>query len=176
MAALHIRPALPEEYPLVRRFYHDVIDRMQDAPYSPAWQKGIYPSDEYLSALLADGQLWLGFLADAPAAAMVFNHSCSERYASAPWQVQAAPQETGVLHLLCVHPLHARKGYAKQLVRHAVSLAQGLRCKCIRLDVLADNLPALRLYEGEGFRRIATLPLFYEDTGLTDFVLYELPL
>lgn len=48
--------------------------------------------------------------------------------------------------------------------------------KAIRLDVLGGNIPASKLYESMGFKYIETLKLFYEDTGLTDFLLYELVL
>ena len=34
----------------------------------------------------------------------------------------------------------------------------------------------MSLYESCGFTRIAEMPLYYEDTGTIDFVLYELPL
>ena len=39
--------------------------------------------------------------------------------------------------------------------------------------MLNGNLPAVRLYESEGFRFVSRVELFYEDTGLTDFLLYE---
>lgn len=174
MDSLTLRKARPEDYPLVRAFYHDVIDRMEKAQYSPAWQKGIYPSDAYLAELTARGEIYLGYLDQTPVAAMALNHNCNESYAAAPWRVNAAPHEISVIHLLCVHPLYARRGLAKQLVKQAIILSSG--SKCIRLDVLAGNLPALRLYEHMGFEHIVTLPMYYEDTGWTDFLLYELPL
>ena len=43
----------------------------------------------------------------------------------------------------------------------------------IALWVDNGNLPAVRLYESEGFRFVSRVELFYEDTGLTDFLLYE---
>ena len=46
----------------------------------------------------------------------------------------------------------------------------------MRLDVLEGNVPAERLYEGFGFRYLATMPMFYEDTGWTNYELYEYPL
>ena len=42
-----------------------------------------------------------------------------------------------------------------------------------RLDVLEGNTPAERLYTGFGFRYMATLKMYYEDTGWTNFMLYE---
>ena len=46
-------------------------------------------------------------------------------------------------------------------------------CRAITLALLGGNLPAQRLYEGLGFAYMGTVPLFYEDTGWTDFLLYE---
>ena len=48
--------------------------------------------------------------------------------------------------------------------------------KAIKLDVLKGNVPAERLYESMGFRYVDTVRLFYEDTGLAEFRLYELEL
>lgn len=50
---------------------------------------------------------------------------------------------------------------------HAWSVARDRQQKVIRLDVLKGNLPAKKLY---------TLPMCYEDTGWTDYELYELVL
>ena len=39
--------------------------------------------------------------------------------------------------------------------------------------MLGTNLTAQKLYERVGFQYRGTLQLYYEDTGLTDFRLYE---
>ncbi|QQB18031.1 hypothetical protein [Veillonella parvula] len=48
--------------------------------------------------------------------------------------------------------------------------------KSIRLDVLKGNVPAEKLYSSMSFKYICTLPMYYEDTGLTDYEIYELSL
>ena len=48
--------------------------------------------------------------------------------------------------------------------------------QALRLDVLGTNLPAQKLYTAMGFQYRTTLKLFYEDTGTTDYLLYELVL
>lgn len=40
-------------------------------------------------------------------------------------------------------------------------------------DVLGGNVPAERLYIGQGFARRGTVRMFYADTGWTDYGLYE---
>ena len=74
---------------------------------------------------------------------------------------------------LGVHPAHTGKGIAKQMVQFAVDFAREHQQKVIRLDVLKGNLRAEKLYTGMGFQYLHTLPMFYEDTGWTEFQLYE---
>ncbi len=45
--------------------------------------------------------------------------------------------------------------------------------KAVRQDMLKGNVPAEKLYEGEGFTYVDTVKLFYEDTGRVDFKMYE---
>lgn len=47
---LEIKIAEENEYELVRAFYHSLIDAMEDVRYKPGWEKGVYPSDDYLKA------------------------------------------------------------------------------------------------------------------------------
>lgn len=62
------------------------------------------------------------------------------------------------------------------MVQKAISVARDNKQKVIRLDVLKENLPTEKLYEREGFRKLHMLPMFYEDTGWTDYELFELVL
>ena len=102
--------------------------------------------------------------------------TATKGYAKAQWSIYAEPEEVAIIHILCVHPRHAGCGYAKQLLDWAISHAKRQGKKAIRLDVLQGNLPAERLYRGKGFQYIDTIRMFYEDTGWTDFGLYEYPL
>jgi len=62
------------------------------------------------------------------------------------------------------------------MVEYAIENCKNNGIKAIRLDVLASNRPAQKLYTTMGFICMNTIQLFYEDTGLTDFLLYELVL
>lgn len=61
-------------------------------------------------------------------------------------------------------------------MRQAIHIARTKRQRALRLDVLGTNLPAQKLYTAMGFQYRTTLKLFYEDTGTTDYLLYELVL
>ena len=45
----------------------------------------------------------------------------------------------------------------------------------MRLDILGTNAAAERLYTGMGFQFVQAKTMFYEDTGWTEYKLYEWP-
>ena len=171
--AMKIRKAEPNEFRNVRLFYHSLIDAMEGTPYHPKWKKDIYPSPEDLKAAIDEHTLYLGTDGERIAAAMVLNRKCNAEYADAAWSQPLDRDEFAVIHMLGVHRNYQGRGYAKQLVGHAIDLARQAGIRAIRLDVLKGNEPAKRLYTGLGFRHAGTLPLFYEDTGRVEFELYE---
>lgn len=173
---LIISKAEPQEYEAVRAFYFDVIDGFEGREFRPGWQKDVYPAPEELSSLIGKGELYVGKEDGEIVSAMAFNHDSNEGYAQVSWPTEAAPDEVFVLHMLGVRPSRWQNGIAGEMVRYAVSLAKAQCGKAIRLDVLKGNLPANRLYESAGFRKLHTLTMYYPDTGYTDFELYELAL
>lgn len=170
---MNIRNAAEQEFEVVRAFYHMMTDAMADAPYSPGWKKGIYPSDEDLLTALREQTLFVGTEGEEIVAVMVMNHACVEDYALATWQVDASPEEVTVLHMLGIHPSHRGKGLAKELVTWAIADARTRGQKAVRLDVLSGNLPAERLYPAVGFRWMGSFDMYYPDTGRTKYELYE---
>ncbi len=165
--------ATTDRYEEVRLFYHSLIDAMQGSPYLPGWQKDIYPAPEFLDHSIRKNELYIGMESDEIACAMVLNHDCNEGYAEFDWPTKASAGEIMVIHALGVHPRHFGKGFARQMVRAAIQEAREEKQKVLRLDVLKGNIPAERLYTTEGFRYLHTLPMFYEDTGWTDYELFE---
>lgn len=85
-----IRKACPDEYLLVRNFYYQLIDDMEDRPYHPKWQKGIYPEDSYLKAAIEAGELMVGEIDNRIAAAMIVNQSANDGYVAVCWPTAAA--------------------------------------------------------------------------------------
>ena len=166
----------PEALAEVLAFYGRLIDGMRDAPYRPGWEKGVYPSEEFLASSLERGELTVLRADGVPAGAMVVNHSCTDGYETAAWGIRAEPEEVSVIHALGVSPDFQGRGLAAALVREAVRLSRRGGQKAVRLDVLKGNIPARRLYTAAGFQYRGTVRFFYEDTGLTDFLLYELVL
>lgn len=166
--------AMEDQFESVRRFYHSLIDAMAEGPSYVKWQKDIYPAPEFLEDSIRNGELYIVTVSDEIAAAMVFNHDYNESYKQCQWQTDADDSEVMVIHALGVHPYYSGKGYAKAMVEKAISIARDSGMKAIRLDVLEGNIPAEKLYLGFGFKYMTTLQRYYENTGWTNFKLYEL--
>ena len=173
---LHIRQAEESEYPEVRHFYHSLIRAMEGSRYLPGWEIDVYPAPDYLKDCLRKQELYVGELDGEMASCMVVNQDYNEAYDKIDWPTPASGGEFLVVHALGVHPDFAGRGLAKEMVQEAVRMARGAGMKAVRLDVLRGNLPAEKLYESQGFRRVQVIPMFYEDTGWTDYEGYELPL
>jgi len=170
---LVIRAARIAEFNEVRNFYDSVIDKMQDSEFKPGWEKGIYPTEKFLSDAINNQGLFVGTLNGKLVSAMVINHENAEGYEKAKWNIVATKEEVAIIHALGILPTYQGQGIAKQMVKEAILIA-GANCeKAIRLDVLSSNIPAQKLYANMGFQYIDSLKLFYEDTGLTDYLLYE---
>ena len=103
-------------------------DAMADVPYPPGCRTGVHPTQAFLDASIAHGELFLAELDGALAGCMV---------------------------------------------QYAIGTARSQGCRALRLDVLGGNVPAERLYTGQGFARRGTVRMFYADTGWTDYGLYE---
>ncbi|MBO5461068.1 MAG: GNAT family N-acetyltransferase [Ruminococcus sp.] len=169
----YIRKANENEFEKVRDFYYSLIDMMQTSKYFPGWEKGIYPTDEYLKEAILKKELFVGVHDTKIIASMVVNREFNESYAKVKWSTSFAEEEVMIIHILGVLPTYGGKGYAKKLVKYAFEYAKQNAKKAVRLDVLGGNLPAEKLYTGLGFQYVDTIQMYYEDTGWTDFKLYE---
>jgi len=170
---ISIRRATEDDYTLIRDFYYELIDAMEDYQYKPGWKKDIYPSREMLTSAIAAGEMYVGFEAGRCAACMIANHAYNEAYEKIKWSVEAKGDEVFVIHALGVGTDYAGRGFAKEMARYVIALAKSHGAKTVRLDVLQGNLPAERAYESVGFRPLETISMYYADTGWTYFKAFE---
>lgn len=170
---LKIRKAHIDEFEKVIDFYYLLIDTMQDAEYHPYWEKGVYPSEDFIRNSIDRQELYVGTLNDEFAAALVLNHDAADGYEEVSWNTPAAKNEVMVIHALGVLTCFQGQGIAQKMIQEAARIARKKQQKAVRLDVLTSNIPARKLYVKMGFQYIDTVKIFYEDTGLADFMLYE---
>ena len=83
--------------------------------------------------------------------------------------------DEGSLVELAVLPDYRQKGIGRKLVELMLTSCDGVQTVC--LEVRASNIPAVRLYESAGFRRVSVRRDYY-DSPKEDAVImvYSLPL
>ena len=157
---MQIVKADTKDYPAVREFYYALTDEMEQAEFTPGWIRDIYPTQEYLKDSIRKGELYIGRCGE-------------EAYRQVKWSVEAGDSEVLMIHTLGVRRKFSGRGLAKQLVQEVIDMAENSGIRAIRLDVLKGNLPAEKVYLKMGFRYVDTLPMYYEDTGITDYKAFE---
>lgn len=67
------------------------------------------------------------------------------------------------VYSIAVHPDHRGKALGRLLLRAAEEGARAEDRVEMRLEVRADNVPSIKLYESEGYRRFGVCEDYYED-------------
>lgn len=168
-----IRKAEKNEYEDVKDFYYTLIDEMEGTQYGPRWVKGIYPSEDDIRGGIEKDEFYVGTENGKIIASVRINHEVNEGYEKGCWKVNSDYSRILILHLLAIGTGYQKRSLGKELVRFAIEKAKNEGMAALRLDVISGNLPANRLYESMGFEPRGTVTLYYEDTGYTDFDLYE---
>ena len=97
----------------------------------------------------------------------------SEDYDAIDWSRHVVDDEVAVIHILAVSPDSQGKGIGSEMVNEAIRMAKSKGMQAIRLDALASNTPAHKLYKRLGFEYRGKQHLYAENTGWTDFYFFE---
>jgi len=154
------------DFERIKNFYWDLIDEMQDQSDVIGWKKGIYPTDEFLRESLLRGEL---FTLEEDG----LNSESNEGYAGIPWSLNCRDDEVLIPHALGVRPAQQGKGVGQRVVEEILQYARANGKKAVRLDILGRNAAAEKLYTKCGFQFVQAKTMFYEDTGWTEFKMYE---
>ena len=132
-----------------------------------------HPTVEGIRANIDEGSMYLYRESGAIVGAMAVTMYQGEDYHDINWMQQVADDKVAVIHILAVNPDAQGKGIGSKMIREAIRLALNNGILAVRLDALASNTPAHRLYERLGFEYRGKQHLYAENTGWTDFYFYE---
>lgn len=161
----------------VKRHYIHVIENTPEIDKTARWVYGRHPTDEGLRSYIKNGEMYLLMGDQDTVAGMIaiVMHQGSD-YEAVPWTEELGNDQVATLHLLAVCPEYRGRALGSTILELAGELAKQHGKKAVRLDVLESNLPAQHLYEKNGFIYRGKEHWYAENTGWTDFLLYEKPL
>ncbi len=173
MINIILSKATIEDFESIIAFYDDVIDRTADMTKYARWQKEKHPTSDGIRAYIEEGCMYLYQNNGTIQGAMAVTMYQDEDYHSIEWSQHVDDIQVAVIHILAVSPDCQGKGIGSEMIREAVNLAKVNGMKAIRLDALASNTPAQRLYEHLGFEYRGKQHLFAENTSWTDFFFFD---
>ena len=169
---MKLRQANLSDYGSILAFYDDVIERTPDIGLYARWQKGKHPTAEGIKGYIEEGSMYL-YEQHGIVGAMALTMYQGEDYHAIKWLQDVADEEAAVIHILTVRPDRQGEGIGSGMVREAIRIAKDRGMKSIRLDAIASNIPAHRMYERLGFEYRGEQHLYAENTGWTDFFFFE---
>ena len=165
--------ATQKDFETIIAFYDDVTERTPEMTTYARWQKGKHPTEEGINAYINEGSMYLHRDNGKIVGAMAVTMYQSEDYHAIDWSQQVADDEVAVIHILAVSPDSQGKGIGSEMIRETIRIALSKGMQAIRLDALASNTPAHKLYERLGFEYRGKQHLYAENTGWTDFYFFE---
>lgn len=176
---MKFQKASKADFPIIQKFYWNVIDdihRNNVNNENLGWEKGVYPSDNFLQSSLRKGELYTLTEKDILYACVILNSEHNEGYDHCTWSIACDSSEVLTPHALAVNPEFQGKGIGKIVVKHILNIARTEHKKAVRLDVLGACKAAEHLYTSCGFQFVEAKEMFYEDTGWTEYKMFELNL
>jgi len=166
--------ATNEDFESVIAFYDDVMERTPKIATHARWSKRKHPTLEGIRAYIEEGSMYLYKENDVIIGAMAVTMYQGKDYHAIEWTQHVQDNEVAVIHILAVSPDVQGKGIGSEMIREAIRLGQTNGMKSIRLDALASNTPAHKIYKSLGFEYRGKQHLYAENTGWTDFYFFEL--
>ena len=165
--------ATQQDFDDIIAFYDDVTARTPDMVLYARWSKGKHPTEESIQTYNEEGSMYLYREDGVIVGAMAVTMYQGEGYHAIEWARQVGDNEVAVIHILAVSPDRQGEGIGFEMIREAIQLAHKQGMKAVRLDALASNKPAHRIYEHLGFEQRGQQHLYAENTGKTYFYFFE---
>jgi ribosomal protein S18 acetylase RimI-like enzyme len=157
----------------VKKLYINVIENTPKIDKTARWVYGKHPTDEGLRSYIENGEMFLLTDRDTVAGMVAIVMHQGTDYEDIPWAEKLENDQVATLHLLAVCPDYRGRALGNTILELAGELAKQQGKKALRLDVLESNLPAQRMYEKAGYEYRGKQRWYAENTGWTNFLLYE---
>lgn len=167
--------AAEQDFQRITQFYQNVIAQTEHMERYARWVYGQHPTDEMIWGYIRSGAMYCCEKDGSVISAVAVTQQ-GEDYHGAAWSILPYDDEVSVVHLLCVAPELQKQGVAHETMGLVTELSREMGKKAVRLDALACNAPAHRLYESLGFQKRDQRRWYADNVGWTDFFLYELVL
>ena len=151
-----IRKAILKDVNSIEDTYNEHFQYELNHTAITVFKKAVYPTKDDAERAIYAGALFVYEENGTIVGSIIIDKVQPIEYATIPWKEKLSEDEVMVIHLLMVRPSMSGKGIASSLIKFATELAQKNSCRALRLDTGSQNIPALSLYQKNGFEIIAS--------------------
>lgn len=151
-----IRKAILKDVNSIEDTYNEHFQYELNHTAFTVFKKWVYPTKDDAERAIYAGALFVYEENGTIVGSIIIDKVQPIEYATIPWKEKLSEDEVMVIHLLMVRPSMSGKGIASSLIKFATELAQKNSCRALRLDTGSQNIPALSLYQKNGFEIIAS--------------------
>lgn len=172
MAMLTVRVATRDDFQDIVGLYQAVSAEVSGTDNDPIWEVGVYPTHEDIQGYLDAEELYVAEKDGRIAGAIVATSNTEEGYKDVAWVSDIPVEDSAVIHLFGMHPDLRGQGLARPFMEAVEEKLRIRGERIMRLDVIAANVGAQRVYDRFGFTHCGTAWLEYPDYQ-GDFAFYE---
>lgn len=169
---INVRLATIDDLEELFALYTAISAEVSGTDNDPIWEVGVYPTIDDLRAFIEADELYVGEVEGRIASALVATSGGEEGYEDVSWESAIPVEESAVIHLFGMHPAFRGRGLARPMMEAAEGKLRQRGETIMRLDVIAENVGAQRVYDRLGFTHCGTAWLEYPDYQ-GDFAFYE---
>ncbi len=162
---MNIREARKDDIDVIETIYENIHDGEEKGESTIGWIRNVYPTRKTAEDALGRNDLFVMTDENKVVATAIINQIQVDEYKDAKWKHPAKDNEIMVLHCLAVDPFQKNKGYGRAFVAYYESYAKEQGCLALRMDTIAKNAKARKLYQHLG----------YEEVGVVKCVLNGIP-
>ena len=165
--------AKQDDFRIIRELYDDVIRNTPELEKHARWKIGSHPTDETIIDYIHNNNMYMCMEDSKLIGVMAILMKQDEDYHRIKWDLKSSENEVATLHIFAVASDFQGRGFGKKMIRMAWELAKSNGKIVFRLDTLASNIPAQKMYETLGFKLRGKQNLYAGNTGWSDFLYYE---
>lgn len=143
--------------------YKTVGEAVSGTDNDPMWEVGVYPTIDSLSESLKNGEFYIAVKDGRIAGAMAVNRNIGDGYEKVDWKSDLPLEDSVIIHLFGMHPDFKGHGIGRTLMAAVEDDLRDRGEKIMRLDVMAQNAVAQKIYERLGFTYCGMEWLVYDD-------------
>lgn len=170
---VHLQKAEDKDFKKIEDFYKFVIDNDENMPTYCRWVYGLHPTDKTLHRYIDEGAMYYSEKNGEILSTVAILPYQEEDYHDCNWKEELKDDEVVALHLFCSNPKYKRTKIGSKTMAEVERIAKEAGKKAVRLDTLESNLAAQAFYPSLGYEKRDVKSWHADNTGVTNFILFE---